>query len=350
MFGVPITDVTMDETVALIGELVREGREHGRTHQISTVNVDFLVNALEHDDVATILQHADVCLPDGMPVVWASKLLGMPVRERVAGADLVPLLIAASAASGWHVHLFGSTPAVADQANTLLRQRYPDARFTIDPGPMIPDVDRVDESVLQSIIDVDADILCVALGNPKQERFIAAHRDRLGVPVMIGVGGSLDMLVGEQHRAPAWMRKYGLEWVWRACLDPRRLGARYVRDARVFSPAIVREWRANRTRRHWRGIRVDVGERVLVSIDGDDVLDRADWSHAIDAIFAGSDVLIDGDRQAMPRDEALAQLVGLVAAARRSGAGIEWSSSAPRRPHWLTEYRIDPSVIGLPAV
>ncbi len=348
MFGVPIADVTMDETVALIGELVLEGRTFGRTHQVSTVNVDFLVNALEHDDVARILQHAEVCLPDGMPVVWASKLLGMPVRERVAGADLVPRLIEASGTSGWHVHLFGSTPEVADEARSILRERYPDARFTIDPGPMMPDVERIDESVLRSIIDVDADILCVALGNPKQERFIAAHRDRLNVPVMIGVGGSLDMIVGKQRRAPSWMRRYGLEWVWRACFEPRRLGARYLRDARVFSPAIIREWQANRTRAAGHGLRIELGSQLVVSIGGERHLDTHDWGRAVEALFGGYALEIDGTSGAMPHDRALSQLVGLVAAARRGGAPVTWSPGSSRRPDWIDEYRIAPSVLGMP--
>ncbi len=344
IFGVPISDVTLDETMVLIGELVREGRRFGRTHQISTVNVDFLVNALEDGDVAHILQHADVCLPDGMPVVWASQLMKMPLRERVAGSDLLPLLIGASASTGWHVHVFGSTPDVADEARNLLTHRYPGARFSIDPGPMIADVREVDDAVLDSITAIDPDILCVALGNPKQERFIAEHAARLGVPVMIGVGGSLDMLVGKRRRAPSWMRATGLEWIWRACLEPKRLGSRYARDARVFGPAIVRELRASRERRQGAGLNVAVGDRVTVSIVGIRPLSDADWRQAADALLRGRELHVETTATPAPRDDALAQLVGLAAAARRGGGRIRWVDET--RPTWMDDIQVAPSVVG----
>ena len=243
MFGVPIDDLTMAETLQLVEALVEHGRKHGTNHQLATVNVDFLVNALADERTMQILQFADACIPDGMPVVWGCRALGMPLRERVAGADLVPLLIEQSRRTGWHVHVFGSTPEVARAATALLEQRYPGSRFSIDPGPMIPHVDQVDDATLDAIAAVDADILCVALGNPKQERFIQAHRDRLRVPVMIGVGGSLDMLVGKRRRAPAWVQRIGMEWIVRAAQEPHRLGRRYAHDIRVFGPTFVRHWR-----------------------------------------------------------------------------------------------------------
>ena len=160
-----------------------------------------------------------------MPVVWGASLLGMPIQERVAGADLVPRLVEVSQSTGWRIHVFGSSSSVADRATALFAAPYPNAAVSIDPGPRIPDPSSVDDRVLDDIAAVDADILCVAFGNPKQERFIEAHRDRLRVPVMIGVGGSLDMLVGERKRAPRWMQRTGTEWIARMVQEPRAASA-----------------------------------------------------------------------------------------------------------------------------
>ena len=110
LFGVPIDDLTMDETVAAVGDLVDDGHRHARTHQIATVNVDFLVNALADDGVHHLLQNADICLADGAPVVWGARAAGRALRERMAGADLVPALAERSVETGWRIHMFGSAP------------------------------------------------------------------------------------------------------------------------------------------------------------------------------------------------------------------------------------------------
>lgn len=249
LLGIEIASVTMAETLTLIEQLVRIGREDDRTSQVATVNVDFLVNALEDPALASILSGADLCLADGMPIVWGLAGLGTPIPERVAGSDLVPLLFERSAESDLRIHVLGSATHVAERAERLVAERYPGARVTFDPGPRIEDPRDIAESLIESIRAVDADILCVALGNPKQERFIAAHRERLGVPVQIGIGGSIDMLVGERVRAPKWMQRTGLEWVARAIQEPGRLGRRYAHDIRVFVPSYGREWWRARRRR-----------------------------------------------------------------------------------------------------
>jgi exopolysaccharide biosynthesis WecB/TagA/CpsF family protein len=342
IFGIPVADITLNETLTTIGDLVRDGRNHGRTHQVCTVNVDFLVNALGDRHVADILRRATLCLPDGMPVVWASRMLGTPIRARVAGSDLVPLLIEQSATCGWHVHIFGSSPDVANRAREELRSCYPSSRFTIEPGPIITDVSTVADDVLDGIAAVDADILCVALGNPKQELFIDAHRERLGVPVMIGVGGSVDMIVGEQRRAPAWMQRTGLEWVWRAGTDPRRLGPRYARDLRVFAPALVHDWRQSWRHRGGSGLEIAFDDgRIEMDITGSQSLSAARYQDTVDRLMDGSGLHIV-DHGIAPMTTALAQLIGLVAVARRD-SGVEWAQTAP--PSWIEERRLPANLL-----
>lgn len=241
LFGVPIDDVTMADTIDIIGQLIAAGRSSSRTFQVATVNVDFLVNAVEDAELHHILQHSSLNIADGMPVVFAARRFGVPLAERVTGADLVPRLAEASALHGWRIHLYGSAPGVAERAVTLLSERHPGARITADSGGVISDVSALPANVLDELRSVDADVLCVALGNPKQERFIQAIRAHVSTPVMIGIGGTLDMLVGGKRRAPHWAQRSGLEWAFRAAQEPRRLGQRYAHDARVFFPK-ARRW------------------------------------------------------------------------------------------------------------
>jgi N-acetylglucosaminyldiphosphoundecaprenol N-acetyl-beta-D-mannosaminyltransferase len=350
MFGVPITNATMHEALALIDDLVARGRATHRSHQISTVNVDFLVNALSDPDVASILRRADVCLADGMPVVWASKLLRMPLPERVAGSDLLPLLVESSQTTRRRVHVFGSTPEVADAARDLLHQRYPRARFSIDPGPRISDPSNVDEAILDSIRRIDPDILCVALGNPKQERFIRAYRDVLGVPVLIGVGGSLDMLVGKRRRAPRWIQAIGMEWVVRAVQEPSRLGRRYARDIRVFAPALASLWHQSWRRRRSAGCELVSGAHGVRARLGDGLeASPAEFATAARLLSDGRPLevhatTIAGDM----RDDAAGQLVGLLRLARWSSAPISWRVDDESAVAAISRLGIDSVYLGVP--
>lgn len=355
LFGVPIADVTMDETVDAVAGLVADGRATGRTHQVATVNVDFLVNAIDDRDVLAILQNAALCVADGMPIVWGARLLGMPLRERVAGADLVPRLVDESQRRGWHVHIFGSTAEVAERSTQLLRQRFPDASFSIDPGPIISDVASVSDGVLDSIRVVDADIVCIALGNPKQERFIAAHRSAIRAPVMMGVGGSLDLMVGKRRRAPEWVQRVGLEWVVRAGQEPRRLGRRYARDIGVFGPRFARASLGAWRRRNAGGLELLVGHGVVEARLGGDLLPPEDtWSAAATVLCHGADLIVTarddvGTGQAI-RDDAAARLVGLVAVARRFGSGaVRWDERTTGLDLIIAfaELGVPPEVLGL---
>jgi N-acetylglucosaminyldiphosphoundecaprenol N-acetyl-beta-D-mannosaminyltransferase len=349
MFGVPIADIDMTETIALIGDLVADGRKFGRTHQIATTNVDFLVNALEDPELLAILQGADVCLADGMPVVWGASALGMPIRERVAGADLLPRLVEVSATTGWRIHVFGSSPSAAGGAAALFAERYPSAAVSVDPGPHIPDPTSVDDAVLDAIAAVDADVLCVALGNPKQERFIKAHRDRLGVPVMIGVGGSLDLLVGERRRAPAWMQRTGTEWMARLVQEPRRLGRRYAHDIRVFGPRLAREWREVRARRDQAGILVESTARTVeVRIGGSTEPGPDAWNRAVGGLAEGAGLQLWSGAATSIGDRALAVLIGLVRQARRRNAEVRWLDDPSPLTGALGRRGIPPALFAAP--
>ena len=345
LFGVPIDDLTMDETLEAIDSLVADGRRHGRTHQIATVNVDFLVNALNDHDVRALLQGAALNVADGLPVVWATRLAGTPVRERVTGADLVPAIAAEATSRGWRVHFFGSAPGVAERALDLLGERHPGAELSGTSGPLLSDVSVVDDAVLDEIIGHDPDILCVALGNPKQERFIAAHRERLGIPVMIGIGGSLDMLVGDKKRAPEWAQRSGVEWVFRAAQEPGRLGKRYAKDAVVFGPRVVEYVRALRRHRNRRPLQIDQGpDERLVLTTGDGLGGSITFADAAERLAGGAGLSIDL-RSDVPDPRGICALVGLARIARRSGGDVAVELSSENRielsahdlPNWVID-------------
>jgi N-acetylglucosaminyldiphosphoundecaprenol N-acetyl-beta-D-mannosaminyltransferase len=239
ILGVPIHRITMAQTLDCIEEFVIAGRRDGTTHQVATVNSDFVTNALADPPLIALLRQVDLALPDGMPIVWGARLLGEPMPERVTGADLVPALAARAAARGMSMYFFGASEGVAERAADIVRGANHGLTIGADSGTYVRDVRDTPQAALDAIRAARPDIVCVALGNPKQEWWIDAFRGQLGVPVLIGVGGTLDLIVGEKKRAPAWVGRLGLEWVVRAAQEPRRLIPRYARNAFVFLPRLA---------------------------------------------------------------------------------------------------------------
>lgn len=247
LLGVPIDVLDMEQTLARIDAFVETGRRTGRTHQVVTVNADFVVNAIKDPEVRFILQEADLATADGMPIVWGARLLGVQLPDRVAGADMVPLLAERAAQKGHSIFLLGAAPGVAEQAASMLCARYPDLHIAGVLAPPFSPVLEMEHDLVEAVKAAQPDILLVAFGNPKQEKWMAMHRRELGVPVMIGVGGSLDFLTGTTQRAPRWMQRMGLEWLHRMLQDPGRLWRRYFDDFFVFGAFMLRQWWAMRS-------------------------------------------------------------------------------------------------------
>jgi N-acetylglucosaminyldiphosphoundecaprenol N-acetyl-beta-D-mannosaminyltransferase len=227
ILGLPLHSLTVDQAVDAIDELLIAGG----THQVCPVNLDVWLNALADPHLHRIMSGCSLVVPDGMPLVWASKLMGCPLSARVTGVDLVPGLAALSARKGYKIFLLGGKPGVADRCADLLRQSFPGANIVGAYAPPEANLIRMDHTeILNRIHAVQPDILLVAFGNPKQEKWIWMHRKKLGVGVAMGVGGSFDMIVGDTCRAPGWIQRSGLEWAMRFLQEPDRLGPRYLRD------------------------------------------------------------------------------------------------------------------------
>jgi N-acetylglucosaminyldiphosphoundecaprenol N-acetyl-beta-D-mannosaminyltransferase len=246
VLGVPIDNVTMEETLDRCDEFIADGRESGRTYQIATVNADFVVNSLHDPELRRILQEADMSTADGMPLVWASRLLGGPLKDRVTGADLVPALAERAAARGYSMFFLGARPGVAAQAAAILQQRNPGLKIVGICSPPPSSIFEMDPAVIEQIKAARPDILLVAFGNPKQEKWIRMHAPDLPVPIAIGIGGTFDMIVGVTKRAPVWMQRNGLEWLYRLSQEPKRLFKRYIHDFGYFGYFFVRQWWAMR--------------------------------------------------------------------------------------------------------
>ena len=236
LLGTPIDNVTMAETLDRIGVFVRRGG----FHQIATANTDFLVQAIHDAELRDILAHCDLVVPDGMPLLWASSLMGMPLRERVTGADLVPRLGELSASTGLRLFFLGATPEASAAAEAVMRSRWPAVRIVGRMSPPVGPLESLDnDAIVHAIHAARPDVLLVAFGNPKQEKWIFRNRKRLEVAVCIGIGASLDFLGGTTPRAPVWMQANGLEWFHRFVVEPRRLGRRYLTDTVQFAKLLL---------------------------------------------------------------------------------------------------------------
>lgn len=225
----------LDKPAAIdaIVRLVREGR--GGT--VFTPNVDHIVQAQHDPAFLAAYQGADLSLVDGTPVLWAARLLGTPLPEKLSGSDLFDPLIERAAAEGLRVVLLGGGPGVAELAAEKLRARLPKVQIVDMLGPRIGVTPNADESeIVERLVRAKADLIFVCLGAPKQELFSERNRRALAPAVLVCFGAAVDFAAGTIPRAPVWMSQMGLEWAFRLGREPRRLAARYLlRDPEFFA-------------------------------------------------------------------------------------------------------------------
>ena len=201
-------------------ERIESFAAEGGHHLVATVNPEFVMRARQDLEFARVLESADLCLADGTGVVWAARRQGCSQRGPVAGTDMLPLIASTCARRGFRLFLLGAGPGVADELAGDLRARHPSLLVASHSGSPAPSDD--DES-LRLIRDHGTQVLLVAYGAPKQELWIDRTKDRTDVAVAMGVGGAFDYLTGRVPRAPAWMRRAGLEWLYRLVRQPWRI-------------------------------------------------------------------------------------------------------------------------------
>ncbi|HET7338232.1 MAG TPA: WecB/TagA/CpsF family glycosyltransferase [Candidatus Dormibacteraeota bacterium] len=215
ILGVRVDCLDTDQTLERIEGYVGSGT----LHQVATVNPEFVMRARRDHEFARVLEAADLCLADGTGVVWAARRQGCDINSPVAGTDLVEPIAAMCARRGFRLFLLGAQPGVASGLAAQLGAAYPTLAVAAHAGS--PDASQDDES-LKLISEHRTDVLLVAYGAPAQEIWIDRVRRRLSVSVAMGVGGAFDYLTGRVPRAPGWMRRAGLEWLYRLAHQPWR--------------------------------------------------------------------------------------------------------------------------------
>jgi N-acetylglucosaminyldiphosphoundecaprenol N-acetyl-beta-D-mannosaminyltransferase len=258
--NVEFDNVTMAEAVNWIVEMAKKPDQ---TRLVCTGNLDHLVILDRDPEFAKVYREADLVLADGAPVLWVSRLAASaavgPLTERVAGSDMFWELVQASAVHGLRIFFLGGKTGAADRAAEVVRERLPKATIC---GAYCPpfetfSTDEEQENIRRAIAASSPDILMVAFGAPKQEKWIAANKALINVPVAIGVGGTFEMIGGNVRRAPVWMRKTGLEWSFRFAQEPSRLFRRYFIDDIPFLIKLV--WRTLVVRVTRKAYRPSVG-------------------------------------------------------------------------------------------
>lgn len=320
ILGVPVDNLSMDEVMQVLESYIIEGG----FHQVATANVDFLIKAIHDEELRETLCRCDLVLPDGMPLVWASQVMGSPLKERVAGADLVPRLAALSAARGYRLFLLGADDESSAGAAAWMESQYPGVCIAGRYSPEHRSLDQMDhDDILRKIELARPEILLVAFGNPKQEKWLAMHRYRLNVPLCIGIGGSLDFLSGKVSRAPQWMQSRGLEWAYRMFQEPTRLASRYLNNTGGVLRYLTMQL-ATTTAQKGRNATGRFAQetadsaavfRVAGSFSGD--LLPSFESEVCGAIFAGNHIVLDLSETVYLGPDALGTLVHLASVALR---------------------------------
>jgi N-acetylglucosaminyldiphosphoundecaprenol N-acetyl-beta-D-mannosaminyltransferase len=229
LLGCPFDAISFSEVVENIKKAVRENRRL----QIVTANIDFVMKARRDPVFAKALWKADLVVADGVPIKWATSMLGEPLKGRVNGTDLVWKCAEISAQMDCGVALIGAEPGVAQRAAEKMKGRWPEAKIYTIPTPF-PLRESDNEGLVKRVRDVMGKIVLVALGAPLQDRWVQSYLGKCGANVGIGIGSALDIICGDKPRAPKWMSENGFEWVHRMLLEPRRLSKRYIIEDSPF--------------------------------------------------------------------------------------------------------------------
>ncbi len=219
ILGVPVDAVTEEEALRRVEDFLRHPLE-GATRLVFTPNPELVRSAHRDGEMREALCSGDLNIPDGAGLVWAARILGLPLRERVTGVDLMHRLLDLASREGFSVYFLGTRPEVVARAAGRARQLFPGLKVAgFHHGYFSP---QAEEEVVGMVREKRPDLLFLGLGFPREQKFLYRHREELGARVAVSVGGSLDVLAGVKSRAPGFMRRLGLEWMYRLIREPWR--------------------------------------------------------------------------------------------------------------------------------
>ena len=243
LFGCTFDRVDLTQAIAQVEHAIADRKT---LTQSVGVNLDQLLKMQREPDFAKIILSCDQITADGQPIVWLSRLFQDPLPARVPSVDIMDALLPIAAKKGYKIFMLGAKEESVQAAANNIEKDHPGIRIVGRQNGYFGVEDEAD--IAKRINDSDADILLIAISSPKKEEFVERNRSELQVPFVMGVGGAFDIRAGLTTRAPIWMRKTGVEWVWRFAQEPKRMGPRIVDDLK-FSRYIVREWRQRRRAR-----------------------------------------------------------------------------------------------------
>lgn len=231
-----IDNITMYEAVEEIKNLISKRQ----SAYVVTPNLDHIVIVEEDEEFKEIYQNADLVVADGKPLIWISRFLKNPIKEKISGSDLFPRICEMVARHNYSIFILGAAEGVADKAAENLKSRIPTLRIAGTYSPTIGFEKDYDElkKISDIVRDATPDVLAVALGSPKGEKFIYNHLEEYGVPLGISIGATIDFEAGNIKRAPKWMSEAGFEWLFRITQDPKRMIKRYWNDIVKIIPII----------------------------------------------------------------------------------------------------------------
>jgi N-acetylglucosaminyldiphosphoundecaprenol N-acetyl-beta-D-mannosaminyltransferase len=238
LFGVDVDALTFDETVDRVFELADTA---GSTQHV-VLNAAKVVLMANDDRLRNIVASCELINADGQSVVWASRLLGRPLPERVAGIDLFSAIVERAADTGHRLYFLGATDEVLTAMIGLLRERYPSLVIAGHHNGYWSD----DNEVIAEVRRARPHFLFLAIPSPRKEYWLSQHLDSLAVPFVMGVGGTFDVIAGKVRRAPRWVQQIGCEWIYRVVQEPRRMWKRYLRGNSAFLVLTAREWARSR--------------------------------------------------------------------------------------------------------
>ncbi len=235
LLGLPVDGITYAQWLEQIQRWIEAA--DGRARHVCTINPEFIMIARQDAIFHVILERADLCVPDGVGLLWAARQHRMPLPERVTGSDGVPIIAERAAQRSWRLYLLGAAPGVAEKTAAILCKRYPGLQIAgVYSGSPAPEEE---DAIIERVNASRADILFVAYGAPEQDKWIARNLPRLRVTMAMGVGGSFDFIARIVPRAPLWMRRLGVEWLFRLLRQPWRL--RRMLRLPLFVLAVLRE-------------------------------------------------------------------------------------------------------------
>ena len=234
--GLPVDAITMQETISIIDDAISQKKE--TIHHV-VINAAKVVNAQKDAELKKSIAGCDIINADGQSIVWACRFLNSPIPERVAGIDLMENLVKLSAEKGYKVYLLGAKEEIVKKVASSYQDQYGEQIIAGYRNGYFKKEDEL--GIAREISNSKADILFVAITSPKKEIFLNAYKREINMPFIMGVGGSFDVIAGFVKRAPSWMQKSGLEWLYRVIQEPKRMWKRYLVGNTQFIILILKE-------------------------------------------------------------------------------------------------------------